>query len=280
MATNDKSVAEFRTLVSQIEALRTHAVGAPTSEGTSKSERAQNTEALAFSTGASVTENELRAQLKPLVRSLVEAAGMRKDFPTLVSRVSSDVTAWVAGLGPCSPHDDTTSGQLCPARQMSARLLEEGIVGHGVCDDFEIAVPAVEQFVATLGTSALREAVLRSLTEASLTVKDFVAGREARAVGLAQRLAEKSPMSRAELLTQLPNDATSSSLNEVALSTAIDSGWARDTAYWQLAKVRAHQGCYEEAVGLVDAGMSHLTGLSEMRRMRNKAKRWSKLGGQ
>lgn len=224
---------------------------------------------------------KVRLEIRDLVRRMAVEVGVRKNYPTLVARLPTNLTQWVASLGPCGT---LATNQLpaqfdvdCNMERIRTRLRDDVVEGIGTCHDFDVARSAAIAFCSSLGTSAIRELVLKSLLNRVDDVGSEMSAHERKTVGLAQRLYEKTPATQAAMLTELVDDRTDFTIAEVALRAAIETGAADDVAYWRLAQLLANRDEFGAAVALVDAGMSHLTSVTDMRRILKKAQKWSVL---
>ena len=222
---------------------------------------------------------QLRLQIRAFVKQMEFEVGFRKNYPTLVARIPTNLTQWVASLGPCgtlAANPLPTQFEVdCNMTRIQTLLRDDVVRGIGTCHDFDVARNGAVVFSSRLGTSAIRELVLESLLKRVDDVGSEISAHERRTVRLAQRLCEKTLATRAAMLTELVDDRTDLAIAEVALGAAIATGSADDVAYWRLAQILANRHDLEAAVAVVDAGLSHLTSVSGMRQMLKKAQKWS-----
>lgn len=222
---------------------------------------------------------ELRLEIRELVKRMEFEVGFRKNYPALVARIPTRLTEWVASIGPCGTLATSplpTQFEVgCNMTRIQTLLRDDAVEGIGSCHDFDVARNAAVAFCSRLSTSAIREIVLVSLLKCIDDVGNEISAYERRTVRLAQRLYEKTPATRAAILTELADDRTGADIAEVALRAAIETGAADDVAYWRLAELLANRDEFEAGVALVHAGMSHLTSVTGMRRILKKAQKWS-----
>lgn len=226
-----------------------------------------------------VIEPAIRLKVRALLTSMNTAVCFRKNYPTLVSRIPNQVAAWVASLGPCGnllqDFGLTLSALPCNDTKVQTIRVAESLDVTGVCHDFDVARNAAVAFCSQLGTGSLRQSVLQQLLSLPIDGGETSTSRERRILRLAERLCEKTPATRATMLMTLVDDRIDNTIAEQALAAAIATDAADDTAYWNLAQLFANRHEYASAIALVDAGMSHLTSVTEMRRMLKKVKRWA-----
>lgn len=230
-------------------------------------------------TPGNVIEPAIRLKVRDLVTSMNTAVCFRKNYPTLVARIPNEVAAWVASLGPCGnllkDFGLTLSALPCNDTYVQTIRVAESLDVTGVCHDFDVARNAAVAFCSQLGTGSLRQSVLQHLLSLPVDGGETLTSRERGILRLAERLCEKTPATRATMLMTLVDARTDKTIAEQALAAAIATDSADDTAYWNLAQLFANRHEYASAIALVDAGMSHVTSVTEMRRMLKKVKRWA-----